>query len=218
MSKQPRFFTAKNIAYLAVFTALVALLQVFGGAIKIGSTSLSFVLVPIVLGAILLGPWAGAFLGFVFGLITYLYGVTGADFFTSVLFQSHPFLTALTCFGKGIGAGLLSGIAYRLIARKNQTVAVFTASALAPIVNTGLFILGALTMSDTLTANFVAEGSTLVYFLFIGCAGINFLVELGINLLLSPAIVRVEKIVNRQIRVRKQKNQPKTDENGGEAI
>ncbi len=207
--KRFKFFSAKNISYLAVLTALVILLQVFGGNFSIGTTSFSFVLVPIVLGGMLLGVFAGGFLGFVFGLITYLFGVTGADFFTSILFQAHPFLTALTCFGKGIAAGVVSGLAYKLISKKNDTVAVFVSAALAPIVNTGIFLLGALTMRETISANFVEAGSTFVYFLFIGCAGINFLVELAINLVLSPAICRVERVVNKQILSKRKKTERK---------
>lgn len=198
MAKKQRFFSAKNIAYLSVLTALVVVLQLFGSNIKILSTSLSFVLVPIVLGGLLLGPWAGAFLGFIFGLITYLSGVTGADAFTNILFVNHPFLTALTCFGKGIAAGLGSGYLFLALKNKNIFLAVFLASAAAPILNTGLFIVGALCMGDTITANFVESGSTIFYFLFIVCAGVNFLVEFAINLLLAPAIYRVERVVNRQ--------------------
>lgn len=203
-----KFFTPQNVAYLAVLTALVVVLQFFGGTIKITpATSLSFVLLPIVLGAVLLGPFAGAFLGGVFGLITYLFGVTGADFFTSVLFQSHPFLTALVCFGKGICAGLAAGFVYRLVNKKNAYVALFLAAAATPIVNTGLFLLGMIPMAETLTLNFVEEGSTLVYFLFIGCAGINFLIELAINLVVAPALSRVVQVVEKQLTKKKKKTE-----------
>ncbi len=199
--KRNRFFSAKNIAYFAVLTALVVVLQCLGGFFKITpSTSLSFVLVPIVLGGILLGPLAGGALGFVFGLIVFLYGVTGADAFTNILFVNHPVLTALTCLIKGTAAGLVSGYVYKLVARFNALGAVFAASAVAPIVNTGLFILGALTMSGTITENFVGEGSTLVYFLFIGCAGFNFLIEFAIDVLLAPGLHRVILVTEKQIR------------------
>lgn len=202
--KRSKFFSAKNIAYLAVLTALVVVLQVCGGFFKIGATSFSFVLVPIVLGAMLLGPIAGAFLGFVFGLITLIYGITGADAFTNILFVNHPFLTSLTCLIKGTAAGVAAGFVYLLLVKKNALVAVFAASAVAPIANTGLFILGALTMSGTINANFVAQDSTLVYFLFIGCAGINFIIEFAIDIILSPAIYRIEAIVNKRVVSRKQ--------------
>lgn len=189
-------FSAKNMAYFAVLLALVIVLQTCGGFFKIGATSLSFVLVPIVLGGVLLGPLYGAALGFAFGFITLMYGVSGADPFTAVLVSAHPFLTTLTCLVKGTAAGLASGYVYRLIAKKSPLAGVVVASAVAPVVNTGLFILGALTMSGTLTENFVGE-SSLVYFLFIGCAGINFIVEFFINLVLAPAIYRVVTAVEK---------------------
>ncbi len=193
------FFSAKNIAYFAVLLALVVVFQCLGGYIKIGATPLSFVLVPIVLGAILIGPIAGGLLGFAFGFIVLMYGVSGADAFTNILVVNHPILTALTCLIKGTAAGVVAGLLYRLIARKSTFAAVIVASASAPIVNTGLFILGALMMSGTISANFVAEDSTLVYFLFIGCAGINFLIEFVIDIVLSPAIHRVVKVVEKSV-------------------
>lgn len=176
---------------IAVLTAIVLVLQLTGTGIKIpvpGTTSISLTLIPIVLGAMILGPVGGAWLGFMFGLVVYLMGATGADGFTFILFSEHPFLTALTCFGKGICAGLLAGLAYKALMKINPLVATFASAAIAPIANTGLFILGALTMSDTLSANFVADGSTVIYFLVIGCAGINFIFEFILNMVVAPAL------------------------------
>lgn len=199
--KRSNFFSAKNIAFFAVLLALVIVLQVWGGSIKIGpSTSLSFVLVPIVLGGMLLGPLAGACLGFAFGLIVFIYGVTGADGFTAILLQDHFILTTLLCIVKGTAAGFVSGLLYKLIANKNSLLASFVASAAAPIVNTGLFIIGALFMSNTLNANFVPDGQSVIYFLIIGCAGVNFLIELAINLILAPTINTIEKVVEKSIK------------------
>ncbi len=184
--------SARRITGIAVLLALVIVLQVFGGYFKVGATSLSFVLVPIVLGGMLYGAWVGAFLGFAFGFITLMYGVTGADPFTAILFEAQPFSTALLCLVKGTAAGLISGFAYQFLSKKNKHIGVFTAAATAPIVNTGLFILGSLVLlKETLAVNFVAEGSTIVYFLFIGCAGVNFLVELAINLIFAPTLYRL---------------------------
>ena len=188
--------SAKKITGLAVLLALVIVLQFIGGYLKIGATSLSFVLVPIVLGGVLYGAYAGAFLGFAFGFITLMFGVTGADYFTAVLFESKPFFTALLCLVKGTAAGFLAGFIYTLFQKKNAYVALFMAAAIAPIVNTGLFIFGSFTLlHDVLSANFVADGSTLVYFLFITCAGINFLVELAINLVAAPTLHRVIEVI-----------------------
>lgn len=196
--ERQKFFSAKTITGIAVLTALVVLLQMVLGSIRIGITSFSLVLIPIALGGMLYGPLAGGFLGLVFGFITLMYGVTGADPFTAILLNDHPIITSLLCLGKGTFAGLFSGLAFMLLKRVNEYVGVFVSAAITPIVNTGLFILGALTMSDTLSANFVADGTTVIYFLVIGCAGINFLVEFAVNLLSAPAVYRVIGIIKRR--------------------
>ena len=195
--EEKSFFTAKNVTILGVLTAIIVVLQIFGSYFKIGTISLSFVLVPIVIGGILTGIIGGTILGFIFGVITLVMGVVGADQFTFILFSDHPFLTILTCVIKGSAAGFMSGFVYKLLKDKNLTLSTFAASAVAPIVNTGLFIVGAFCMADTLNSNFVAENSNVVYFIFIGCAGINFLIELAINLVLAPSVCKIIKAVKR---------------------
>lgn len=198
--KKKQFFSAKNVTYLAVLLALVIVLQLTLGQIKVGTTSFSVVLIPIIMGAVLIGPLAGGILGFAFGLIVLLYGVTGVDAFTNILFVNHPFLTSFTCLLKGTAAGVVPGILYNLLKGKNSLAAMFLAAASAPIVNTGIFILLALTMSGTLQENFVADGQTVIYFLVIGCAGVNFIVEFLVNMIAAPLLANVVKIVERQIK------------------
>lgn len=193
------FFSAKNITILAVLVALVVVLQVCGGYFVIGTTSLSFVLIPIVLGGILLGVWAGALLGFLFGFIVLMYGVSGTDAFTATLLAQQPALTVLTVLLKGILAGIVPALLYKVIAKKQKYVAVFVAAASAPLVNTGVFVLGALCMSGLFTEFATANGVSLTYFIFIGCAGINFIIEFALNLVLSPAIYTVINVVEKQI-------------------
>lgn len=196
--EEKKFFSAKNLTGIAILLALVVVLQVWGGSIRIGTTPLSFVLVPIVLGGMLYGALVGGLLGFAFGLIVLIYGITGLDGFTTILFNDHPFFTALLCLGKGTAAGIVPGLLFRFFQKKKTQIGVFAAAASAPIVNTGLFILGALCfLADTLKANFVASGSSVVYFLIIGCAGLNFLVELTINLVCAPALYTVLKVVSK---------------------
>lgn len=186
---------AQNIARFAVMLAFVIILQCFGSTMKIGATSISLVLIPIVLGGILLGPLSGTALGTVFGIITLVAGVIGADAFTLILFQQNPVLTSLLCIIKGAAAGLVPALLYKLIAKKHEYVATYVASAAAPIVNTAIFVIGALFMSDTISANFVSDGTTVIYFLIIGCAGWNFVLEFALNIVVTPAIYRIRQIV-----------------------
>ncbi|MBQ2676944.1 MAG: ECF transporter S component [Clostridia bacterium] len=189
-----------KLVELAILIALVVLLQLFVGNIRVGATNFSLVLIPIVLGAITLGPSAGALLGFTFGAITLIQGITGQDPFTAILLNSGlkgAIITPLICLGKGTAAGLGAGLIYKLLKNKNGFVATIVASAAAPILNTGLFIIGALFLSDVLAANFVAEGTTVIYFLIFTASGINFITEFAVNLVASPAIHRVINAFNK---------------------
>ena len=57
-----------TLALLALFTAIVAVLQLMGVAIRFGVFAVSLVGVPIIIGGALMGLGAGAWLGFVFGV------------------------------------------------------------------------------------------------------------------------------------------------------
>lgn len=66
---------------------------------------MTLTLVPIVVGAALYGPRAGAWLGFVFGAVVLIACITTADPTGGLLWNLNPFMTALLCLVKGIAAG-----------------------------------------------------------------------------------------------------------------
>ncbi len=187
MNSNAGFFTGKNVVYLAILTTLLVVLNLLGTVFKI-VTSVNLTLIPIVLGALLLGARGGLILGLISGLMTFVFGVTGVDAFTNFLFTQHPVLTFLVCTVKITVAGVLGGLTYKLLSTKNKYAATFLASAVVPVVNTAIFILGALVMYDSIAVLSSAQGVGVMYFLIIVCAGVNFLIELGINLLVAPAI------------------------------
>ncbi len=177
-----------KMVLMACLVSIVVIFQLMGSFIKIGPTNVSLVLIPIVIGSILLGPLAGTALGAIFGIVVLLAGINGVDLFTATLWQNQPLETAILCIGKGALAGLCSGLVYKAVSKFGDLAAVIAASAVAPIVNTGVFILGGLFMVEkTLNANFV-DGTTLIYYLVIGCAGINFIAEFILNVVVSPTI------------------------------
>lgn len=196
------FFTAKNIAYFAVLLALVIVLQVFASAIPVGATgaTLNFSLVPIVLGALLLGPIGGTLLGLACGIVVLVQVVvlTGNAFYLAI-WTNSPVVTTFTCLIKTTAAGFLAGLAYKLISRKNSLAAAFVASAIVPIVNTGIFILGCLCMMGTIADFGGVSGIDILVFILVGIVSFNFFIELAINLILTPAIHRVVLIVEKQL-------------------
>lgn len=194
---EKKFLTSKNIATLAVLSTLIVVIQLISGFLRIGAVNFSFVLIPIVIGAIIIGPLGGIVLGVVFGLVCFIMGLLGMDALTYLLISQHPILTFLTCVVKGSMAGFASALIYKFLNRKNEYLSVILASFVAPIVNTGLFIVGALIMNDAIslfmTANKISVD--IIYFLVIMCAGINFLVEFVINGVFAPSLYRVVKYV-----------------------
>ena len=196
----------------AMLAALVVVLQLVGSFIKIGPLPMSLVLVPIVIGACLLGVKAGAFLGFVFGVVTMLMGITGVDGFSLLLFQAKPVPFILLCLLKATMAGLVPALIYGALSKtfkgKNITVQTVLASISAPIVNTGIFVIGMLifyydtmgTLPSLFPDAFGGFNSTLAL-LFIGLAGLNFVGEFIVNLVLTPVIVRVVDIVKKKIKL-----------------
>lgn len=194
------------LVQLALLTAIILVLQLTGVAIRLpipGATNISLVLIPVALGAMLLGPAAGAFLGLVFGLVVYITGgVMHLDPFTAFLFDNNPVVTAGICLIKSTLAGFLAGWIYKFLSKKNSLLAVFVAAAIVPFVNTAVFCLGCLVILDTIKGFMSANslGSDALYFIFIGCAGLNFVCEFAVNMIFSPALERIIRMVSKKIR------------------
>ena len=181
----------KNMVGVALFTAIVVVLQFLGGGIRVGGMfSISLVLVPIVVGAAVYGWQSGAWLGFAFGIAVLLSGDAAA--FLVIDFMATVFVVLL----KGTACGLVSGLAYKALARKNNRFAVYTAAILCPVCNTGIFLLGCqFFFLETVAEWGKSLGFEDVYaYMFLGLAGINFLIEVVVNIILAPVIVRLIKL------------------------
>ena len=177
----------KTLAGLGLMTAIVIVLQLVGGAIRFGTFSISLVLLPIVVGAALYGAGAGAWLGFVFGAAVLLSGDAAA-----FLAVNAPG-TVILCLAKGTLAGLCAGLVYKLAEKKSKILGTALAAVTAPVVNTGIFLLGCWAFFlDTVKGWAAAAGVENVgMYMLVGFVGINFVIELAVNVLLCPVVVRV---------------------------
>jgi len=143
--------------------------------------------VPIVIGAAIIGIYAGAWLGLVFGFAVLISG-DAAPFMVV-----DPFGTILVVLLKGLLAGLAAGAVFKLFTKTNKTIAAIASAVVCPLVNTGVFIIGSyIFFLPTLTEWGAAAGyASATAFIFLVMVGINFLIEFAINLVLSPTIVRL---------------------------
>lgn len=186
----------KKIVGVALFTAIVVVLQLLGSFIRFGPFSISLVLIPIVVGTALYGIGAGAWLGLVFGVTVLASGDASA--FLAVNVPG----TIITVLAKGAAAGLLSGAVYKLVEKKNKTAATICAAIAAPIANTGIFLLGCLiffmpTINGWAAAVGIESAGT---YMITTLVGFNFIFELLVNVVLSPIIVRLIGLGKKEIK------------------
>ncbi|MDD6657869.1 MAG: ECF transporter S component [Lachnospiraceae bacterium] len=189
-------FETKKLVGLSVLTAIIIVLQALAISIRFGIFNITLVLIPIVVGAALYGYKAGAWLGFVFSVVVLF---TDAGAFLAISVPG----TIITVILKGTLAGLAAGIVYLALEKVNKYLACVVAAICAPIVNTGIFLIGCrLFFYETIKgwaegAGFASAGA----FMIVGLVGTNFLVEMAINIILSPTILRLvnlgKKTVNR---------------------
>lgn len=187
----------KRMAAVALLMALVVVMQFVSGLIPpVGGFSISLVLIPVVLGSALYGPGVGALLGGTFGVIVFINCVTGADPGGAMVFQANPVLCFLVVMAKGMLAGLASGWVYRLLKRKNTYLAMLCAAIICPVINTGVFVVCMLTFfKDVLSA--WAGGGDLLAYILTGLVVANFLPEMIINVVFSPAGQRIAHVVQK---------------------
>ena len=168
---------------IAIMSAIVIVLQLLGSFIKFGPVSVSLVLIPIVVGAAMYGPTAGAVLGAVFSIVVLLQPDTA--FFYGI----HFFGTVLTVMVKGTMAGFLSGLTFHVLRNENEWIAVGLSAMVCPLVNTGLFALGSRLFFWNALAE-MGDGDALFALLTI-MIGFNFIAEFATNVVCSPVILRI---------------------------
>lgn len=187
--------TRKKVS-LMVQLALLAALEVVLTLvyIPIGTINLNFGLVPIVVAAVLFGPGYGALIGGVSGVVTMIQVLTGQNYFYVFLVSQNPVAASLLCVVKTAAAGFLAGLVFILFEKfsKFKVVNVLAASVACPVVNTGIFALGMLTifgkalMADEEIGTWTTGG--LIALVFVVLIGVNFFVELALNIVVCPAI------------------------------
>ncbi len=197
MQHNKRHNQTAQMVLAALLIALVVVFQTVSNFIKVGPVSITLTLIPVVLGGALLGKRWGAGLGFLFGVMVTAFVLFGVDMGGNLLFQARPVITVLLCLFKGTAAGLVAAAVYDLMQRRAPTLAACLAATVAPVVNTGIFVLAMLIFyPETLSA--WAGGSDIVIYILTGLAGWNFVFEFAAALILIPVLTTVLRTVGRR--------------------
>lgn len=173
----------RKLTGIALFAALIIILQLVSNYITFGPISINLSLIPVILGSLIYGP----IVGFIFGLVNG--GLVLAAPSTQAFFAINPVATVFVCLLKTGIAGLVCGF-MPMIFKNHKKVAVILGSFLVPIINTGLFAVGSLIFFMDLFGS--------VEYLLLGAIGINFIVEVAVNGLLSPTIYLLFEFYNKK--------------------
>lgn len=179
------------IAGVGILTAVVVVLQYLTAWLHAGGLfSLTFALVPIIVGGALYGVGAGAWLGLAFGVAVLLSGDA------SLFLQINPVGTIATVLVKGAAAGAEAALVYKAasVTWKNPYPGVVFSSILCPVTNTGVFLIGCMLFFVDTIKEWAGAGVNVGVFVVTGLIGWNFLIELGVCLVLCPVIYRIIQI------------------------
>ncbi len=187
----------RKMILAAIFIAMIVLLAFTPmlGYIKIGPLSITTIGIPVIIGSIILGPYYGMLLGFVFGLTSFLQCFMG-DAFGAALVGISPVSTFITCIVPRVLVGLVPALLYRLIMKRptnSRSVAVFVSALAGSLTNT-VFFLGFLGLLFGRT-EFIrsmqvqADGTTISLFaLLVGFAGVNAIAEAVAVAIIAPPV------------------------------
>ena len=128
---------------VTLFAAILLLLALTPlGYIRTPILNITILTVPIAIGAIALGPTAGAVLGFVFGLTSAWSAISGSGGMTTLLFQYQPWWTMVLCIVPRTLMGWLCGLVYKGAKRTigDNIGSIILGSISAPLLNAALFM------------------------------------------------------------------------------
>ncbi len=192
---------------LAVLTAIVVIMSFTPlGYLKIGPLSIALVIIPVVTGAIVLGPGAGAFMGLVFGITSFAQ-CFGMDAFGTTLCSINPFFTFLMCIPTRVLSGFLCGLIFKgmskgLAGKKSAFLSYPVASVSGPVFNTAFFMscLVLLFGKTEFIQNIIAStGASNLFMFMLMFVGVNGAVEIASCLIVASALSKALNVANKRM-------------------
>jgi len=190
-TRSTRINTGKMVR-LAVLVAIILLMAYTPlGYLRVGLIEITFIMIPVAIAAIIVGPYGGAIAGGVFGITSFLMCFGQSPFGTALL-GINPVFTFILCMVPRILAGLIPGLIYKAgNAQKkanHKTMYIMLASLAAPLLNTVLFVGGLFVLFGS-TA-FVRGFGESAWAIIVALVGVNGLVEAGVGFIVIAAVSR----------------------------
>ncbi len=192
-----------KMVQLALFTAIILLMAFTPlGYIKTPGLEITLLVVPVTVGAILLGPAGGAILGGIFGLTSFAQ-CFGISAFGTILLSINPVGTFIVTVFSRILMGWLTAIIFMALRKGNVTKGISHAAAslIGPLLNT-LFFMTTLMLFFYHTeyiqgiANSLGTGNVFTFVL--AFVGVNGLIEAVVCFFLGTAVSKAIDVFSRK--------------------
>lgn len=189
-----------RLVELALFTAIIFLMAFTPiGYLRLLAVEITLIVIPVTVGAIVLGPVSGAILGGVFGITSFIQ-CFGYSPFGAALLSINPVTTFILCLVPRILMGWLTGVIFKVLRKSDKTrsISYVIASLVGPLLNTLLFMLMlVLFFYNTEYIQSMAEGfgTNNVFSFVVALVGINGLAEAGACVLIGSAISKTLDLI-----------------------
>ena len=190
-----------KMAQMAILIAVVLIMAFTPlGYLKTVGLEISLITIPVAIGAMVIGPLAGAVLGAVFG-ITSFYQCFGMSPFGAMLLSINPFLTFLVCVPTRILTGYLAGVLFKAFIKidKKNVVCYFLGGLVTAMLNT-IFFMGVLVLgfwgTDYIQGLAGGNGVMLFIILFVGVNGVvEWIATTVVGGIVSKSVAKIAKNV-----------------------
>lgn len=191
----------RKLAFVGMLTAIIFVMAFTPlGYLKTGGLSITFLIVPVALGAVLFGPSAGAFLGGVFGITSFIQ-CFGLEPFGTTLMGIQPFFTFLTCMVPRILTGLLVGYIFRALQKLDKTrILSYAGACLSGALLNTLFFMTCLVLFfwNTDFIQGMSAGANVFAFV-VAFVGINGVVEAVACFLIGTVLTKVLSVLGKMV-------------------
>ena len=179
-----------NLAVTSVLAAIIVIMTFTPlGYLNIGIVEITFLTIPVAVGAIICGPACGAFLGGVFGLTSFLqcFGIGRPSAFGAALLSINPVATGILCLVPRILAGLLAGLIFLAFKGKHKNISYAATSLSMGILNTLFFVTGLITLFGTDKLSTLGLGDSIIK-IIAALVTVNAVIEWVVCLVVGLAI------------------------------
>ncbi len=188
--------TTQNTRYMVELALMAAIIFLMAftplGYFRTPGLSITFLTVPVAVGAIILGPKGGAICGLTFGITSLIQCFMGGSF-GSMLLSINPVGTAITCVGPRVLEGFLCGMVFQGIRKVSKNSAYLAASLACPLLNTVLFMSAVVLIfyqTEYIQGFVEALGVTNPLMFVVAFVGLQGLIEAGVCFLIASAVSR----------------------------